>query len=85
MNRNLMKKNLMKKRTASVIWATIRTSKVMTLGLFLTVTGAIVIALLPPLVLEWMIDRLSVGEGLSIVAALVYFGFIALTGLFEAG
>ena len=85
MNRNLMKKNLMKKRTASVIWATIRTSKVMTLGLFLTVTGAIVIALLPPLVLEWMIDRLSVGEGLSIVAALVYFGFIALTGLLEAG
>lgn len=85
MNRNLMKKNLMKKRTASVIWDTIRTSKVMTLGLFLTVTGAIVIALLPPLVLEWMIDRLSVGEGLSIVAALVYFGFISMTGLFEAG
>lgn len=75
----------MKKRLSSVIFSTICASKAMTAGLVMTVIGAIVVALLPPLVLEGMINTLSMSGNLSLMAALLYFALIALTGLLESG
>lgn len=75
----------MKRNTLSVIFQTVRCSKGLTLGILLTVAGAVIAALLPPLVLEWIIDRLSIGSSVPIAAAAIYFGLIALTGLLESG
>lgn len=74
----------MKNNTISVIFRTVRASKMKTLVLLLTVAGAVIVALLPPLVLERVIDGLSVGERVSLTAAVAYFGLVALTGLLES-
>lgn len=50
-----------------------------------TLLGSIVLALLPPLVLESMIDTLSAGEPVSFSMAIGYFVIVALSGLFDAG
>ena len=74
-----------KRNTRSVILHTIRQSKVLSTGILLTVAGAVIVALLPPLVLEWIVNRLSVGETFAFLAAVFYFGLIALAGLLESG
>ncbi|MDD7178839.1 MAG: ABC transporter ATP-binding protein [Lachnospiraceae bacterium] len=74
-----------KRNTGSVILHTIRQSKVLSTGILLTVAGAVIVALLPPLVLEWIVDRLSIGETFAFLAAVLYFGLIALAGLLESG
>lgn len=75
----------MNRNTLSVIFQTIRCSKGLTLGILLTVSGAVITALLPPLVLERIIDRLTTCSSVSFTAAALYFGLIALTGLLESG
>lgn len=74
----------MKNNTIAVIFRTVRASKLKTLGLLLTVAGAVIVALLPPLVLERVVDGLSVGEPVTLMAAVAYFGLVALTGLLES-
>lgn len=74
-----------KRNTGSVILHTIRQSKVLSTGILLTVAGAVIVALLPPLLLEWIVDRLSIGETFAFLAAVLYFGLIALAGLLESG
>lgn len=74
-----------KRNTGSVILHTICQSKVLSTGILLTVAGAVIVALLPPLLLEWIVDRLSIGETFAFLAAVLYFGLIALAGLLESG
>lgn len=74
----------MKKNTISVVLQTVCCSKVLTLGILLTVAGAVIAVLLPPLVLEWIIDRLSIGHSVPITAAVFYFGLITLAGILES-
>ena len=54
------------------------------IALIITVVGAVVTALVPPLILEKIVDGLTAGNPMPIVQAFSYFGVIALAGLLES-
>ncbi|MEE0095272.1 MAG: ABC transporter transmembrane domain-containing protein, partial [Oscillospiraceae bacterium] len=66
------------------IFETIREKKLLSLGILVSVCGAVVFSLFPPLVLGRFIDTITAGHpaGFSMVAA--YFGLLALTGVMES-
>ena len=47
--------------------------------------GSVGLALVPPLVLEQVVDRLTAGEAVSFILALCYFLTLALSGVMDAG
>ena len=54
------------------------------IALIITVVGAVVTALLPPLILENIVDGLIAGNPMPITQAFSYFGVTALAGLLES-
>ena len=50
----------------------------------ITVVGAVVTALVPPLILEKIVDGLTAGNPMAIAQAFSYFGVTALAGLLES-
>ena len=74
----------MEKTVSRVIWRTIEQYKWLSLGILCAVAGAIGMALLPPLLLGWLIDQLTAGEEISLSFAMLYFLFLALTGISES-
>ncbi len=54
------------------------------IALVITVVGAVVTALVPPLILEKIVDGLTAGNSMPIVQAFSYFGVTALAGLLES-
>ena len=54
------------------------------IALVITVVGAVVTALVPPLILEKIVDGLTAGNPMPIVQAFSYFGVTALAGLLES-
>ncbi|MCI5648790.1 MAG: ABC transporter ATP-binding protein [Fusicatenibacter sp.] len=70
--------------TVAVIFRTVCHSKLLASGILVTVIGAVAAALLPPLVLEAVINRMTAGRGVPFVFALAYFLLIALTGILES-
>lgn len=54
------------------------------IALVITVVGAVVTALVPPLILEKIVDELTAGNSMPIVRAFSYFGVVALAGLLES-
>ena len=54
------------------------------IALVITVVGAVVTALVPPLILEKIVDGLTAGNPMPIVQAFSYFGVVALAGLLES-
>lgn len=54
------------------------------IALIITVVGAVVTALLPPLILEKIVDGLTAGNPMPITQAFSYFGVTALAGLLES-
>ena len=77
----------MKKRTNGVFSA-IRMAAVshhlLTVGTILCVAASVVASLLPPLLLARIIDGLTAGIPLTFVAVLLYFGSLALEGVFSS-
>lgn len=68
-----------------ILRRTISASKLM-IGLTgIIIIGAILTALFPPLILERVINSLTAGQQMPLNLALLYFGFLALSGLLEAG
>lgn len=67
-----------------MIFQSMASNLVVSIAVAICVMGAIVAALLPPLVIERIVDNLATGQTVSVALALSYFGFIALTGLFES-
>ena len=63
---------------------TIRKQKLLSFGLVFFVAGAIVMALLPPLVLAKIIDTISQRQRVSGGTILLYFGLLVCSGLMEA-
>ena len=57
----------------------------LTLALLAAVAGAVLLGLAPPLVLERAVNRLTAGEGIPLRLALLYFGTLALAGMFDSG
>ena len=57
----------------------------LTLALLAAVTGAVLLGLTPPLVLEQAVNGLTEGKGIPLSLALLYFGTLALAGVFDSG
>lgn len=68
----------------TIILHTIIKKKWLSLGIIITVCGAIIAALYPPLVLADIIDTLTTGSNVPLYMILFYMGFTVLTGLMEA-
>lgn len=73
-----------KNNAAHVLFHVICKSKFLSAAIFLAVTGSVVTALLPPLVLERIINNLADGLSVPFYLALFYFGLTALTGLLDS-
>ena len=75
----------MKNRSVGrVILNTIKEKWLLTAGIVITVVGAIVTALFPPLILAKIIDTVTSGTMPTFYMVLMYFGFILVTGLMES-
>lgn len=75
----------MKNRSVGrVILNTIRSKWLLTAGIVITVVGAIVTALFPPLILAKIIDTITSGTMPTFYMVLMYFGFLLVTGLMES-
>ena len=57
----------------------------LTLALLAAVAGAVLLGLTPPLVLEQAVNGLTEGKGIPLSLALLYFGTLALAGVFDSG
>lgn len=79
-----MKKERTYESVRHVILETIRLHLLLTLGILFAVAGAIVMALLPPMILGTIIDTLTGGEAFSLGMVVLYYIFLALTGVTES-
>ena len=78
----------MKTRHKSGVFAAIRAAaasrRLLAAGTLLCVAAAVAASLVPPLLLGRIIDRLTGGAPLTLLAALLYFGSLALEGLLSS-
>lgn len=75
----------MKNRSVGrVILNTIKEKWLLTAGIAITVVGAIVTALFPPLILAKIIDTITSGTMPAFYMIIMYFGFLLVTGLMES-
>ena len=72
------------KSVGSVILNTIKEKWLLTAGIVITVVGAIVTALFPPLILANIIDTITSGTMPAFYMVLMYFGFLLVTGFMES-
>ena len=79
-NGNCLNKN----RLDKIFFDIVKKQKMLSLGIFCAVIGAIITALLPPLVLAKMIDTITEKRELSVVLVLLYFVLLICTGLLES-
>lgn len=68
----------------SIILHTIIKRKWLSLGIIISVCGAVITALYPPLVLGKIVDTLTTGSQLPVYLVFVYMAFTVITGLMEA-
>ena len=69
---------------AAIILETVRQKTLLSLGIAVTVCGAVIVSLFPPLVLGTVVDRLSAGKNLALSLVIAYFALTALTGIMES-
>ena len=74
----------MNKNVLRIIFLSVKKQKLVFVGIIIALTGAIVFALVPPLILARIIDIITAGNSLPMLLILVYFGFTVLTGLSES-
>ena len=77
----------MKRNTAlsAVVRDTLRRKKALTAGLAALIAASVGTSLLPPLVLEQAVNRLTAHQAVPLSLALAYFALLAVSGLLEAG
>lgn len=68
----------------SIILHTIIKRKWLSLGIIISVCGAVITALYPPLVLGKIVDTLTTGSQLPVYLVFLYMAFTVITGLMEA-
>lgn len=73
-----------KSQVKSVILETIKKQKMLSAGILTAVIGAVVAALIPPLILAKIIDTVTAGNEAAFSVILLYFVLLALTGILEA-
>ena len=72
------------RQVKSVILETIKKQKMLSAGILTAVIGAVVAALIPPLILAKIIDTVTAGNEAAFSVSLLYFVLLALTGILEA-
>lgn len=72
------------RQVRNVIWDTVKDKKLLSGAILCTVVGAVLIALVPPLILAQIVDRLTAGKDATLALILLYFGMLALAGLTES-
>ena len=78
------RKNQETGRVRTVIWNTVKCQKWLSAGILCAVVGAVVVALLPPLILGKIVDTITAGRMVPFAIILLYFGMLALTGITES-
>ena len=73
-----------KRQVKNVILETIKRQKMLSAGILTAVIGAVVAALIPPLILAKIIDTVTAGNEAAFSVILLYFVLLALTGILEA-
>ena len=68
----------------NVIFDTVKKQKWLSLGIVVAVVGAVVAALIPPLILAKIVDIITAGTGVSVPFIVLYFFMLALTGFLES-
>lgn len=68
----------------NVIFDTVKKQKWLSLGIVVAVVGAVVAALIPPLILAKIVDTVTAGTGVSAPFIVLYFFMLALTGFLES-
>ena len=77
----VMKQN---RQVNMVIFQTVKKQKILSAGIFCAVVGAVVAALIPPLILAKMIDTITAGKTADFGMILLYFVMLWLTGGMES-
>ncbi len=72
-----------KNRVLGVIGSTVKTQIWLSIGIVAAVVGAVVMALIPPLILARIVDKIASDHMISVSFLVLYFIFLALTGLME--
>ena len=73
-----------KKQVRTVIFDTVKKQKGLSLGIVSAVIGAVVFALIPPLILADIVDSFTAGTDAAFARILLYFAMLALTGFTES-
>ena len=73
-----------KKQVRTVIFDTVKRQKGLSLGIVSAVIGAVVFALIPPLILADIVDSITAGTDAAFARILLYFAMLALTGFTES-
>lgn len=73
-----------KRQVKTVIWQTVKKQKWLSLGIILAVAGAVVTALIPPLILARIVDTITGGNKAAVYILVLYFAMLALTGFMES-
>lgn len=73
-----------KLQVRNIIFRTIKVQAFLSFGIVIAVIGAVVSALIPPLILGRIVDTITEGETVHFFFILFYFGMLALTGVLES-
>ena len=73
-----------KRQVKTVIWQTVKKQKWLSLGIILAVVGAVVTALIPPLILARIVDTITGGNKAAVYILVLYFAMLAFTGFMES-
>ena len=73
-----------KRQVKTVIWQTVKKQKWLSLGIVLAVVGAVVTALIPPLIRARIVDTITGGNKAAVYILVLYFAMLALTGFMES-
>ncbi len=69
-----------KRQVKKIVFTTIKKQKFLSIAIFFTVIGAVIAALIPPLILAKMIDSITSGKKAVLSMILLYFVMLAVTG-----
>ena len=67
-----------------MIWKTVLQQKWLAMGIVFAVAGAVVTALIPPLILAKIVDTVTAGKAVTFWVIFLYFAMLALTGFMES-
>lgn len=73
-----------KRQVKGVIWKTVLQQKWLSMGIVFAVAGAVVTALIPPLILAKIVDTVTTGKAVTFWGDFPLFAMLALTGFMES-